>query len=136
MKRKRLNDTGLPIKNRFEALATDPDTMEEAAADPPSILPANINENDGNTEIKMRKPYNLFFEVDANVPSFLAQIHKLSDKITSKYVRNQIKISTDCQDSFRRIQQFLVENKIPTRSLDFKARKASQIRTKRLTLLF
>lgn len=81
--------------------------MNEATVDTPLVTTSQ------ETEIKLKKPYNLYFEINQNCPNLLAQVHEMSKCITTKYVKIQIKISTDDADSFRRIQKFLIENKIP-----------------------
>lgn len=104
------------------------DRMEESTSPPPL-------ENSKNAEKeKIKKPYNLFFEVGNNVKSIFAQIHQLAPNVVTKMIRNQIKILTECLDSFRRLQKNLESNKIPVMSMDLKDPKPIKFVIRRLPL--
>jgi PAX-interacting protein 1 len=53
-----------------------------------------------------------------NTRNTLQQLFKLCKNFSAKYVKKQIHLQTECEDSFRTIQKYLRENNIPARMMD------------------
>lgn len=124
-KRKRsIEEIEIPIKNSFSVLA---ENENEGKMDDSPIINDTPNHSNDNTESestkKRGKPYQLFFEINKNCKNILQQLHTLSNHIVTRYVKNQIQVTTDCLDSYRTIQKYLTENKIPARTLDLKSER-------------
>lgn len=79
--------------------------------------------NNGNKREKCSAPYQLFFEIDSNLGTNLQAIHLIDPKTQTSYVGDKIRVAIQDIDVFRKTQRFLLENRIPTRTLDTTAPK-------------
>lgn len=138
-KRKGSGDSqDLPLKNKFSALEklsneldnlnmhTDVDDNSDKALNNNTTITPPPSAPQASKKERCSALYQLFFEIDSNLNANLENIHKLARDIKTSYVGDKIRIEISDPETFRKIQAYLLSNKIPTRSLDRTAVKPAK----------